>query len=308
MFAGQIKTVATCIILLAITGAAEAQSWEVEEFPGFSMEFVTIPGSDVGYQCLPNGYCFIPVEREYRIGMYEVSAQQWRIFEAAVGVPITGSPSSAYQNPTPFSGFFPASRVSWLEAAQFVNWLNTSQGYQPAYNFTGTQGTEDYTFALWGPEEAANMNPFRHKNAHYFLPTEDEWVQAAYFNFELQELQQYATWHGDEPMQGESNFASGGPRPVYAGAVELNGTFNMMGNVWEWLESPMYGDYMYIRRAVRGGAYHTGVAWLSLEASSSYLHDTELPTLGFRVASVPEPTALTLLALSSIAILRRRRT
>ena len=34
----------------------------------------------------------------------------------------------------------PTNRVSWYEAAQFVNWLNTSTGHQAAYKFTGTQG------------------------------------------------------------------------------------------------------------------------------------------------------------------------
>ena len=31
----------------------------------------------------------------------------------------------------------PATSISWFEAAQFVNWLNTSNSASPAYKFDG---------------------------------------------------------------------------------------------------------------------------------------------------------------------------
>jgi len=37
----------------------------------------------------------------------------------------------------------PATGISWYEAARFVNWLNTNQGYSAAYKFSGTN------FAVW---------------------------------------------------------------------------------------------------------------------------------------------------------------
>jgi len=60
-------------------------------------------------------------------------------FQAAYGT-VTGDPSNAYdQNPTYTGTNVPITNVSWYEAAQFVNWLNTSTGHQAAYKFTGTQ-------------------------------------------------------------------------------------------------------------------------------------------------------------------------
>ncbi len=77
----------------------------------------------------------------------------------------------------------PATDVSWNEAARFVNWLNTSRGYQAAYNFT-TDGVND-NIALWSSAEAWQLggeNRFRHKDAHYWLPSMDEWYKAAYYD------------------------------------------------------------------------------------------------------------------------------
>ena len=86
----------------------------------------------------------------------------------------------------------PATGVSWNEAARFVNWLNTSQGYQAAYNFT-TSGVND-NIALWSPAEAwqqGGENLFRHKDAHYWLPSMDEWYKAAYYDPENETYGKY---------------------------------------------------------------------------------------------------------------------
>ena len=67
----------------------------------------------------------------------------------------------------------------WSEAARFVNWLSTSQGYDAAYKFTTGGGNDN--IALWtsGDSGYNAANPFRNSNAYYFLPSEDEWYKAA---------------------------------------------------------------------------------------------------------------------------------
>ncbi|MBL7107500.1 MAG: SUMF1/EgtB/PvdO family nonheme iron enzyme [Phycisphaerae bacterium] len=116
------------------------------------------------------------VNNDYRIGTYEVTNDQWNKFEAELGVSVTGNPSEAYDWNSAWKDIdVPANRISWYEAAQFVNYLNTSTGHQAAYKFTGTQGTGNYTLGVW---EAGNIgydadNPYRNSNAHYFMPTED---------------------------------------------------------------------------------------------------------------------------------------
>ena len=95
------------------------------------------------------------------------------------------------------------------------------------------------------------------------------------------------------------------------GSEELNGTFDMMGNVWEWMESPWSsGDYLSgSRRVMRGGSFYR-FAGTGGDLSSSQRDNLPYPynenhTIGFRVASVPEPCSMVLLSVGGL-ILRRR--
>ena len=65
---------------------------------------------------------------DYSISTYEVS-------EAMIDAYNTANPSILITKDTRGADK-PATSVSWNEAARFVNWLNTSQGYQAAYKFT----------------------------------------------------------------------------------------------------------------------------------------------------------------------------
>ncbi len=290
----------------------------------FEIDFVTISGDsgDLGSWTPRYDYTFTGVNRsDYRMGTFEITNDQWTKFKAELSVPVAGDPSNAYDEESYFTGTnVPTNRVSWYEAAQFVNWLNTSTGHQAAYRFTGIQGTSDYALDTWSPAEAADeTNLYRHKDAFYFLPTEDEWVKAAYWNGSS--LQTYPTQPGETLHQGDGTSGTGwnyydgdyatdprGPWDVGSGSEELNGTFDMMGNVWEWMESPRtYGTGS--DRVLRGGAYNNVDYYL---ASSYRLDDgnpyDEFHYLGFRVASdVPEPATMGLLALGGVAMLRKRR-
>lgn len=234
----------------------------------------------------------------YRIGVYEISEGQWSKFKNSLGVPVTGNPTSGYDyssylaDPNDAAGY-----TSFYEAAQFVNWLNTSTNHHPAYNFTGTQGTSSYSLSVWSAAEADSaVNRYRHKDALYYLPTEFEWVQAAYWNGTS--LQTDATRPGDTLHQGDGSPGAGwnyyngssyatspfGAWSGSSGAEELNGTRNMMGNVWEWTEGEGMSAGSY--RAVRGGSfYHWDPTALYSNNRSVYVPYSEPFDLGFRVAS-----------------------
>ncbi len=289
----------------------------------FTIDFVTISGAASSangtYIGIDKPEGFIDPDHDYRIGVYEVTNSQWDKFKASVGVLVTGDPTNAYDEDPYWTGAnIPANEVSWYEAAQFVNWLNTSAGHQAAYKFTGTQGTSDYALATWNPTEAAGgMNFYRHKDAMYYLPTEDEWVKAAYWNGTT--LQTYATKAGESLQHGDGSGGSGwnyydtgdpsGPWAVGCGSEELNGTFDMMGNVWEWMESP-YSDPGYgtgSLRGQRGGSYFPTDYALPSSYRLFNAPSDELTSVGFRVASVPEPATLLLLSFGAV-MLRKRKT
>ncbi|MEN6451042.1 MAG: SUMF1/EgtB/PvdO family nonheme iron enzyme [Thermoguttaceae bacterium] len=282
----------------------------------FTIDFVRISGATNPSSGIPagDGFTFTGVANDYRMGTYEITNSQWNKFKAAYGT-VTGSPSTAYDTNSYYTGTsVPTNNVSWYEAAQFVNWLNTSTGHQVAYKFTGTKGTSNYNFAVWDTADAGYDlgNPYRNKNAFYFLPTEDEWVKAAYWNGTA--LQDYATKAGDTLFQGNGtnggwNYYDGdtgpagpgeGPWSVGSGGQELNGTYDMMGNLWEWTESPSSNsDYgVTSSRAARGGLFAwNGADYLISSARCDGMYPSdESFGMAFRVASVPEPGSITLLA------------
>jgi len=106
------------LLLLAGVGTADIFSTAGLQF---GIDFVTISGGTdptAGYGIVAN---------DYRMGVLEITNDQWDKFKASLGVPVTGDPLDAYDNPPHFAGAnVPANNVCWYEAAQFVNWLNTS--------------------------------------------------------------------------------------------------------------------------------------------------------------------------------------
>ena len=109
------------------------------------------------------------VEYAYRMGKYEISEDMINKANTLGGLGLTHDNRGANK---------PVTSISWLEAAKFVNWLNTSTGYVPAYKMNGS------TFEPWqsGDTGYNPANPFRNSQAFYFLPSTDEWHKAAYYD------------------------------------------------------------------------------------------------------------------------------
>jgi formylglycine-generating enzyme required for sulfatase activity len=210
--------------------------------------------------------------------------------------------------------------INWFQAAGFTNWMNTSTGHQPAYRLNA--GLTVLT--LWSSADACQAggeNLYRHKDAYYFLPSEDEWYKAAYHqnNGSTADYWDYATASNSVPASVASGVGAGTavyhrgsfstPTDVQiSGGASAYGTMGQGGNVWEWTESANDGtnDSGSEFRAFRGGFWNSNES--NLRASSRNYNAPSVVdySVGFRVASVPEPSALAILLVGLLALVGRR--
>ena len=201
----------------------------------------------------------------------------------------------------------PVNYVSWGDAARFANWLHNSQ---PA----GAQDlttTEDGAYYLNGAtSDAALMAVSRETDWRWVIPTEDEWYKAAFHkndgdtgNYYNYPTSSNSTPSNDlvEPTDPGNNatFYNVGDltigSPYYrteVGAHENSespyGTFDQSGNVYEWNETILYDS----SRSVRGSHLYNYSSLMVASYRYSRSATLENYSIGFRVASVPEPGSI----------------
>ena len=280
------------VVLLAVANVASATIVQ-----GIDIDFVTIGNAgnagDTRTQSFPNDKSFATpygcgaVGYDYQIGKYEITNGQWDAFVTAAGAP-TGYPGTAYDDNARYTATnVPTNEVSWVEAAQFCNYLTSGDKSLGAYLFSENDGE---IYAFLGIDRDSAVSTY---GMVYAIPTEDEWYKAAYYTGSGYST--YANGTDAAPIidGGDTNYGNPSSRPwdIGTGTEEQNGTFDMMGNVWEWNET-LNGSY----RGLRGGAFDYGSAQLVSSYRHSYPGEDD-NGIGFRVASVPEPAALFLISL-----------
>lgn len=222
----------------------------------------------------------------------------------------------------------PAVFVSFFSAMRFTNWLENGQG---------SGGTESGVYTI-----SNGLSEVRSANAKYWIPSEDEWYKAAYYD-PIGVYYDYPTGTDTEPYSDNpgslnapdgtnvANFkkndgiangyddghaVTGSPSDVsgqnyltdvgaYSSATSPYGTFDQGGNVREWNEAVI--QVVAPSRGLRGGSWVESSVFLRSDAQTAASAGGSNRIVGFRMAAaVPEPSTMLLGALAAVGLLVRR--
>ena len=251
----------------------------------------------------------------YNIGKYEVTNAQYVDFLNAKGASnsagiynwIMGSYSNIAQSGSSGSYSYgvsstyanmPVVGVSWFDAARFCNWLQNSQG-------SGSMETGAYTLS-----GATSGIILANADAQIHLPTEDEWYKAAYYNGATSTYSLYPNGQDTITLADANYWPDDAVSLDNAGVVDVGygkassyGTYGQGGNAWELNDAIISGS----SRGMRGGDWGNFDVYMASTISGNAGPSDEYNGVGFRVASVPEPTSCILTILASGMLLMRRK-
>jgi formylglycine-generating enzyme required for sulfatase activity len=285
------------------------------------------------------------VKEAYRFAKYEVTSRQYSEFLNAVAdtdtyglyntdmwtelrgckIERSGTPGSYSYSVAADQGNRPVNFISWGDAARFANWMHNGQP-------TGLQGpgtTEDGSYRVAGATSRADLLAVtRQPDATWVIPTENEWYKAAYYAPAAGSYFDYPTSSDSTPGNSLAGPDPGNTAtyldtawvpgfPYWRSEVGDHenssspyGTFDQGGNVWEWNEAVIDlggGDITNVYRGLRGGDFSNSDGSLLASYRSYYDPSDEGEFTGLRVAEVPEPATMAVLALGGLAVLKRRR-
>jgi len=247
--------------------------------------------------------CFGAVAEVFRISTTEVTNAQYaeflnakalsdplglydeRMSSRSGGIRRSGGPGSFSYTPIIGRGGWPVNFVTFYDAVRFANWLHNGQG-------DGDTETGAYTL-VGGTETPSNGESVtRNARAKVFLPSEDEWYKAAYYDTASATYSTYPTGSvaecaapGAKPKTANCLQRAGGLTNVrsYTMSASANGTFDQGGNVSEWNEAVILGN-----RGLRGGSFNLPPLHLGKASRSGEWPSYGHFAVGFRVASVPK--------------------
>ena len=319
---------AAAVMLFAAAGAASAQG--VFNMSGTNTSLLFVPVGNPGNAAAPStGYGAVPYTYnmgEYDVTLAQycqflnavAATDTYGLYNTVmttddpgvgtkIGISQGGGPG-AYDYSVIGNGNMPVFAVSWGDAARFCNWL---QNGQP----TGAEGngtTETGAYTLDGAtSDAALMSVTRNAGAKYVIPSENEWYKAAYYDPTLNGgtggYWLYPTRSNSTPSNvlsalgtNNANFCNNGtysdptnfltPVGAFADSPGPYGTYDMGGDVFQWNEANVDGEY----RGQRGGSWAANI-YLASSDRAYNIPSEENWNVGFRVAEVPEPGSIALL-------------
>jgi formylglycine-generating enzyme len=259
----------------------------------------------------------------YNIGTYDVTTSQYAAFLNAVAATdpyglynanmaadlnvatiLQSGSSGTYTYAVIGTGNQPVTFVGWFDAARFANWMHNGQPRGTETNGT----TETGAYTLNGAMSGVSVT--KNSSAKYWIPSENEWYKAAYYDPTLKGTGDYWLY----PTQ--SNTAPGnqiGATPnqaniyssrvfsvtqngtyskdqyyltdvgAYSGSASHYGTFDQGGDTLQWNDT-VNGT----TRDIQGGSWPGDSNFLKSSYRASFDPTGERQDFGFRLASTPK--------------------
>ncbi len=256
-------------IALLLAGHAEAQN---------ANRFVSVGNPNNPPDVEQNGVQFGSVATSYLIGKYNVTVAEYSaflnskaasdpngLFNELMEIIRAGDEGTYTYTVAEGKGDRPIRYVEPVDCMRYCNWLNNGA--------TRKSDTEKGTYDFTDP----SVPGARNKNARVFLPTENEWYKAAYYDptkgagggYWLFAVRSDQVVSGLPPGgQNSANFDSvnstdGGTTDVgaYVNSKSYYGTYDQTANTWEWLEPDPLVDPSITRR--RSGSWANAIGRLS---------------------------------------------
>ena len=202
-------------------------------------------------------------------------------------------------NPSYFTGVAngPVERVSWFDAIEYCNRRSLQEGLPPCYSYS-TYGSYPANWPSgWNTDNANHTNVSCSWTANgYRLPTEMEWMFAAKGgNQSIGYIYSGSNTVGNVAWY----YSNAGNRTHDVGELTSNelGTFDMSGNVWEWVWD-IYGTYPSgsqnnptgassgSYRVRRGGSWNNDANYCTVSYRSHHYAAYSNSYIGFRCVRV----------------------
>jgi len=310
------------------------------------MSYVTV-GNPGNAPDPATGSLYGEVDYSYNIGEYDVTDSQYATFLNDVdptgfnvlglysGLVAPGYGISFDGNATDGSFYsvksgyanMPVVGVTFWDAVRFVNWVNNGEG---------NAGTETGAYTLMGgtPTPSNSGTVARNADATVWLPNQNEWYKAGYYDPSEENYSAFATKSDGTPGNTIGNGANeanyyyyNGSQYVYSvtqsssydsnqnyltpvgsftGSSSFYGTYDQSGDVSDWSDT-IYGEG---NRSLVGGSWNEESIFQSTIGDAfSILEPYEVSDkVGFRVVeAIPEPSSITLMfaGVGGLALLRR---
>ena len=300
-----------------------------------SVAYALLPVGAPGNKADKTGYG--AVSKRFWIGKFEVTIAQYcaflnavaaedpyGLYDQAMGAILnsagitrsgtSGSYSYAPMNNDGDSAQRPITYVNWFDAARFANWMANGQPTGPQGPTTTENGAYNLAGATSGEAVRRNrINPNRGGHPTFFIPTEDQWYKAAYYNPRLNRNRggyyAYATSSNTAPgnlpgssanmanyiddYNGSYFYSVTQERYIdlaqnylfdtgaYTASQSHYGTFDQSGGVYNWND---LDGRPSSSRGLRGGFFFAGAASLQSVTFAHVSPEREGADTGFRLA------------------------